>query len=107
MDRNQGYSLAQQLKDLEGKHGRHDGRAAGVPQREQMTAMFIGSHALAARSAGPGRGRPPAEPRITGFSLNLAFSGEPSERSERPEQQRGRRVRCNPMLAGRLFTGIP
>ena len=29
-----------------------------------------------------------------------AFSGEPSERSERPERMRGRRVRCNAMLAG-------
>jgi hypothetical protein len=28
-----------------------------------------------------------------------AFSGEPSERSERPERRRGRRVRCNAMLA--------
>jgi hypothetical protein len=27
-----------------------------------------------------------------------AFSGEPSERSERPERMRGRRVRCNAML---------
>jgi len=31
-----------------------------------------------------------------------AFSGEPSERSERPERMRGRRVRCNAML-GALF----
>ena len=30
-----------------------------------------------------------------------AFSGEPSERSERPERRRGRRVRCNAMLGGR------
>ena len=29
-----------------------------------------------------------------------AFSGEPSERSERPERRRGRRVRCNAMLGG-------
>ncbi len=29
---------------------------------------------------------------------NRAFSGEPSERSERPERRRGRRVRCNAML---------
>src|SRR5438132_6800542 len=29
-----------------------------------------------------------------------AFSGEPSERSERPERMRGRRVRCNAMLGG-------
>jgi hypothetical protein len=29
-----------------------------------------------------------------------AFSGEPSEQSERPERQRGRRVRCNAMLGG-------
>jgi hypothetical protein len=29
-----------------------------------------------------------------------AFSGEPSERSERPERKRGRRVRCNAMLGG-------
>jgi len=27
-----------------------------------------------------------------------AFSGEPSERSERPERKRGRQVRCNAML---------
>ena len=27
-----------------------------------------------------------------------AFSGEPSERSERPERSEGRRVRCNAML---------
>ena len=27
-----------------------------------------------------------------------AFSGEPSEQSERPERKRGRRVRCNAML---------
>jgi hypothetical protein len=27
-----------------------------------------------------------------------AFSGEPSEQSERPERMRGRRVRCNAML---------
>jgi hypothetical protein len=27
-----------------------------------------------------------------------AFSGEPSEQSERPERRRGRRVRCNAML---------
>ncbi|HEX9084648.1 MAG TPA: hypothetical protein VF836_07900, partial [Gemmatimonadaceae bacterium] len=27
-----------------------------------------------------------------------AFSGEPSERSERPERKRGRRVRCNATL---------
>ena len=32
-----------------------------------------------------------------------AFSGEPSERSERPERMRGRRVRCNAMLDGMLF----
>ena len=30
----------------------------------------------------------------------LAFSGEPSERSERPERSEGRRVRCNAMLGG-------
>jgi hypothetical protein len=30
-----------------------------------------------------------------------AFSGEPSEQSERPERKRGRRVRCNAMF-GRL-----
>src|SRR5205823_11729897 len=30
-----------------------------------------------------------------------AFSGEPSERSERPERRRGRRVRCNAMLGSR------
>jgi hypothetical protein len=29
-----------------------------------------------------------------------AFSGEPSEQSERPERMRGRRVRCNAMLCG-------
>jgi hypothetical protein len=29
-----------------------------------------------------------------------AFSGEPSERNERPERKRGRRVRCNAMLGG-------
>src|SRR5438552_4177767 len=34
-----------------------------------------------------------------------AFSGEPSERSERPERTRGRRVRCNAMLARPFFTG--
>ncbi len=34
-----------------------------------------------------------------GLSPNgRAFSGEPSERSERPERTRGRRVRCNAML---------
>ena len=27
-----------------------------------------------------------------------AFSGEPTERSERPERRRGRRVRCNATL---------
>ena len=32
-----------------------------------------------------------------------AFSGEPSERSERPERKRGRRVRCNAMLGGVLL----
>jgi hypothetical protein len=32
-----------------------------------------------------------------------AFSGEPSERSERPERRRGRRVRCNAMLCGGNF----
>jgi hypothetical protein len=32
-----------------------------------------------------------------------AFSGEPSERSERPERRRGRRVRCNAMLGGGNF----
>ena len=32
-----------------------------------------------------------------------AFSGEPSERSERPERRRGRRVRCNAMLGLRPF----
>mgnify|MGYP007135862813 CR=1 FL=1 len=31
-------------------------------------------------------------------SNSRAFSGEPSERSERPERMRGRRVRCNAML---------
>ena len=31
-----------------------------------------------------------------------AFSGEPSEHSERPERMRGRRVRCNAMLGGRF-----
>ena len=30
-----------------------------------------------------------------------AFSGEPSERSERPERMRGRRVRCTAMLGSR------
>src|SRR6266508_4946164 len=34
-----------------------------------------------------------------------AFSGEPSERSERPERERGRRVRCNAML-GRSSTHL-
>jgi hypothetical protein len=29
-----------------------------------------------------------------------AFSGEPSERSERPERKRGRRVRCNDNMRG-------
>jgi hypothetical protein len=29
-----------------------------------------------------------------------AFSGEPSERSERPERKRGRRDRCNAMIDG-------
>jgi len=29
-----------------------------------------------------------------------AFSGEPSERSERPERMRGRRARCNAILGG-------
>jgi hypothetical protein len=29
-----------------------------------------------------------------------AFSGEPSEQSERPERMRGRRVRCNAMFGG-------
>jgi hypothetical protein len=33
-----------------------------------------------------------------------AFSGEPSERSERPERKRGRRVRCNAMLGSRVIT---
>jgi hypothetical protein len=32
-----------------------------------------------------------------------AFSGEPSEQSERPERMRGRRVRCNAMLG----VGLP
>ena len=29
-----------------------------------------------------------------------AFSGEPSEQSERPERMRGQRGRCNAMLGG-------
>jgi hypothetical protein len=35
-----------------------------------------------------------------GATNSWAFSGEPSERSERPERMRGRRVRCNAMLGG-------
>ena len=35
-------------------------------------------------------------------SNERAFSGEPSERSERPERRRGRRVRCNAMLGGNV-----
>src|SRR5450759_3747041 len=31
----------------------------------------------------------------------LRFSGEPSERSERPERKRGRRVRCKRVFGGR------
>jgi len=39
--------------------------------------------------------------RISWGSPNgQAFSGEPSERSERPERMRGWRVRCNAMLGG-------
>jgi len=34
-----------------------------------------------------------------------AFSGEPSERSERPERKRGRRVRCKPPNALNSQTG--
>jgi hypothetical protein len=34
-----------------------------------------------------------------------AFSGEPSERSERPERKRGRRVRCNAMFGGWVIEG--
>jgi len=37
----------------------------------------------------------------TQASNGRAFSGEPSERSERPERMRGRRVRCNAMLGAR------
>ena len=36
-----------------------------------------------------------------------AFSGEPSERSERPERMRGQRVRCNAMLGGTALTAGP
>jgi hypothetical protein len=35
-----------------------------------------------------------------------AFSGEPSERSERPERSEGRRVRCNAMLGGGVTCAI-
>ena len=34
------------------------------------------------------------------LSNGWAFNGAPSERSERPERKRGRRVRCNAMLGG-------
>ena len=37
----------------------------------------------------------------------LRFSGKPSERSERPERKRGRRVRCNAMLGGWPITSAP
>src|SRR5438128_12642671 len=36
-----------------------------------------------------------------------AFIGEPSERSERPERRRGRRVRCNAMLGVRVTNSLP
>src|SRR5437762_1119023 len=32
-----------------------------------------------------------------------ALSGEPSERSERPERKRGRQERCNAMLGANVF----
>jgi hypothetical protein len=42
-------------------------------------------------------------PPIEGAPNGRAFSGEPSERSERPERKRGRRVRCNAMLGRTCF----
>lgn len=36
-------------------------------------------------------------------SNGWAFSGEPSGRSERPERNRGRRVRCNAMFGGGII----
>ena len=47
----------------------------------------------------PGAGHRQSPRRPNGW----AFSGEPSERSERPERSEGRRVRCNAMLCGGTF----
>ena len=61
------------------------------PTREGSRAAVLMREPLDTRHFTTDRLRPPN---------GWAFSGAPSERSERPERSEGRRVRCNAMLGG-------